>query len=542
MNKITDLPFNVTLFDPSDQRLGLMRPTTVVDIYDGQTTNFHEDGLYSLLTFGDSQSGLRDQRFSYINLNTEIFHPFIFRQILRIKGFYRDIISGKKHAIWNDKIKDFEPSNEVEGETGYGFFYKHYAQLKFVPTDSSERKLRIDMLEKFKARSFIKRHLVLPAGLRDIEINDAGRPVEDPVNEIYRKIIAFSRSLEGAGAHLNNPIYDRARYNLQLAAEEVFDYFFKLLTGKRGFIQKKYASRRVFDGTRNVITSLDTSSVSLNDERQVKVVDTQFGLFQTIRGTLPQTVNRLRTGFLESVISEGSREANLVNPDTLKAEVVQLTPLSQDRWGTVEGLKKSIANFSYAGLRHKPVRIEGRYIGLVYRTDKVVKFFNGIEELPEGLDKNDVHPITWGELFYHSIQRDVGNIYAVVTRYPVTGAGSTYVTRAYVKTTVTGLRLKGLGSDWGESEEEYLEWPDVDNALDWVDSMSPATSRLKLLGADFDGDTMSATFVFSEEAAAECALYLNSKEALLGPDGSIYSGMVTDMCEWVLLNLSAKVD
>ena len=486
MDKITDLPFNVTLFDPSDDRLSRIRPTRVVDIYDGQTNNFHEDGLYSLLTYGDVQGGQRDSRFSYIELNTEVFHPFLFRQILRIKGFYKEILSGKKYATWNAKEGDFVASNALDGETGFGFFYKHYPSIKFQPTGSSERQLRIDLLKKFMGRHYLKRHLVIPAGLRDIEINDAGRAVETEINELYRKIIAISRTLSAGANDINDPLNDRGRYNLQVACDEIFELIYKMVTGKRGFIQKKFASRNVVDGTRNVITGLDSSSASLNDPRQVTANHTMFGLFQTMRGVLPVTVNRVKNGFLSEVLSEGAREANLVNPDTLEAEQVVLSTASQDKWNTIEGIKKLIYNFSYDGLRHKNILIEGRYIGLVYQDDTVFKFFHDIRELPENFSKDNVRPITWGEFFYQAIYRSIDKFTACVTRYPVTGAGSTYACYPYVKTTVAGLKLKELNNLWEEDEGDTgcLEYPDAVNKLPWVDSMCPATSRIKLLGGD----------------------------------------------------------
>lgn len=541
MSTVTELPFNITLFNPTDERLQRIRPTRVVDIYDGQTKNFHEDGLYSLYTFGDPQSRERDTRFSYIELHTEIFHPLVFRHILRLKSFYGDILSGKKYARFDTKLKDFEPADESTGETGYGFFYRHFMDLRFIRNESSERQLRIDFIEKFRGRHFLKRHLIIPAGLRELEISESGRPVEDEINEAYRRILAIARALPATGGDINDSVYDRPRLNLQRAAEEVFEILYRLLSGKKGFIQGKYASRRVFDGTRNVITSLDAGSDHLNDPRQVGAMSTQFGLFQVMRGVLPLTVHRLKTGFLATILEEGSRTARLVDPKTLRSIHVELSSQSQDRWTTIEGLKKNIAFFASPSLRLKPIRIEGKYLGLVYDDGNSYRFFHDLDELPDTLDRKKVRALTWGELYYHSLWQDFQNIYAVVTRYPVTGLGSCYISRIYVKTTVTGRKLYALNADWAvaEGQPPCPEYPTVESTMPWVDAMSPSSCRLKLLGADFDGDMMGATFVYSEEARQECDAYLSSKEALLGSDGKLFNGVITDICEWVFLNLSS---
>ena len=541
MDKITDLPFNVSLLDTNLQKLSRIRPTLSMDITEGMTERLHPDGLYSTVTFGDVQSADRDTRFSYVDMNTKIFHPFVFRQIIKMKGYYSDILSGKKFFTWNDTIKDFEPSNEVEGKTGYSFFVKHYPDINFKKTKSASRELRIDLLNKYRTNCMFRHHLIIPAGLRELTINDDGRMVEDEINDKYRKLIAISRTIQGSSSGNETPVYDNARWSLQQTAEEIFEILFKMLTGKKGFIQNKYAKRRVIDGTRNVITSLDMSSVKLNDPKQVKVTDTQFGLFETMRGILPLAVNRIRNDWLSNVFSEGQDAATLVDRKTMKPILVKLSVDDQDRWVTNEGLEKLIMGFSYEKRRHNPITINGDYIGLVYRDDKYFRFLNDIDEVPEDYNVENVHPITWGELYYHALYEDFDDIYSVVTRYPVVGMGSTYVSSIYVKTTVAGKTLTPLNSDWSIDEDRKVcyEWPDVDARLPWIDTLSPSSTRLKLLGADFDGDTCSGIFLYSEEAKKECRDFLQSKKSLLGPDGKIYHGMVGDLCEWVLWNMSA---
>ena len=540
MERITDLPFNVSLLDTDLRRLGRMRPTTSLDITEGMTDNLHPDGLYSILTFGDTSSKDRYSRFSYIDLKTTIYHPFIFRHILKMKGAYSNLLSGKQYFTWNNKTKDFDPSTEAEGSTGFNFFVKHYKELEFKKTASGSRELRIDLLNKYRNNCMLRYHLVIPAGLRDLTIKDDGRMTEDEINDKYKKLIAISRTIQAVGGSAESSVYDAARWSLQQTAEEIFEILFRIVTGKKGFIQNKYAKRRIVDGTRNVISSLDTSSARLNDPKQVKVTDTQFGLFEVMRGVLPLTIYSVRSGWLSSVFSEGSDLANLVNPKTLKVEQIKLSIEEQDRWLTTEGIERLIMGFSYEKRRYNPIIVDGMYVGLVYRKDDSVRLFNNIDDLPDDLDKNNVHPLTWGELYYHSLYTKFKDIFSVITRYPVTGMGSTYVSAIYVKTTVTGDTVRLLGEDWeiDESAPICYEWPDIINRVPWIDTLSPASSRLALLGADFDGDTCSGIFVYSEESQKECREFLESKRSLLGPDGNVYHGVIGDLCEWVLWNLS----
>ena len=42
---IRDLPFNVDIIDLKPERLATLKPVFSLDIYDGASSNFHEDGL-----------------------------------------------------------------------------------------------------------------------------------------------------------------------------------------------------------------------------------------------------------------------------------------------------------------------------------------------------------------------------------------------------------------------------------------------------------------------------------------------------------------
>ena len=60
-------PTNFTLLDPKTFPIELMSPVTVADSFEGQTTNLHEDGLYSTRIFGRVGTDERDKTESYIN-------------------------------------------------------------------------------------------------------------------------------------------------------------------------------------------------------------------------------------------------------------------------------------------------------------------------------------------------------------------------------------------------------------------------------------------------------------------------------------------
>lgn len=535
MNSIKELPFNVKLLNADKKRTYLIKPVTSTAIYDN-SGGFDDNGLYSSSIFGDVNTPHRNKTFSYIALNTKLIHPFIYRELLKINSGYKDLIAKKKTFVWDKKEKDFIASVDESASHGYGFFMSHYNDIVFKSTASDKRQMRIDLLNKYRKESVLENHLVIPAGLRELEVKNDGREVEDEINPLYRKLLAISKSISKDEFSVNDPIYDVSRWKMQETMEEIFDVFYRMLTGKKGFIQGKFARRRVFDSTRNVISAMDISTAIMNGPKQVKSVDTIFGLFQTVRGILPLFIHLLRNDWLATVVSEGSDYANVVDPKTLKPVTIKMSAKAIENYMSLEGLEKTVMGFRYPEKRHMPVKLDGYYLGLVYKDHRVVKFFNDIDRLPESFNKDNVSPISLGELFYHCLYEKLDDIFAVVTRYPVTGEGSTYPCHAYVKTTVNTLSLKELDESWEIGDRVYSEWPKA--GMEWIDTMCPSNIRLALLGADFDGDTMSATFLMSDEAVKECKARLYSKNELIDSNGKFFHGIVTDLCQWTLLNLT----
>lgn len=539
--KNSQIPFNVSILNLTAEKLKLLRPVKSPDVHDGVTGNFNEDGLFSVLTFGRVGDELRDTRFSYIDIHLNIFHPTIYRALVQLRGLYRDIMAGTAYAIFDDKEGDFILANELTGETGYAYFLKHWKKIKYRESKSPVRTERIKMIQKYQAISTTSKILVMPAGLRDYIVDSTGRGTQDEINDVYRRILGASKVIVSADGTETSPLYDNSRRSLQQGFNDVYDHVLRMITGKKGFIQEKYGSRRIFNGTRNVISAMDTSTADLDEVNSPDYTDTILGMFQVAKGALPLTIFLLRNGWLGEVFSVGdsSTSARLIDPKTLKSELVDLPPDVRDRWITVEGLEKVIESMRIVENRHKPVMLEDRYLGLVYRgPDNTFKIFGDIGDLPEGFDRKNVAPLTLIELIYLSGYKRWNTLKTIVTRYPVTGIGSTYPSTIYTKTTMKGEVRTELGVDWNPMEDSVaLEFPSYE-PLAYVDSQVIHPSRLGGLGADFDGDTASSTIVYTQESIDEIDNLLNSREAYLDPRGGFKASCNVQTVQLVLRNMT----
>jgi len=159
--------------------------------------------------------------------------------------------------------------------------------------------------------------------------------------------------------------------------------------------------------------------------------------------------------------------------------------------------------------------------------------------LPEGWDRKNVSPITYVELIYLSGYRRWNTLKAVITRYPIADIGSTYVSDIYVRTTIVSERRRELGDNWEPLGEEYtaLEYP-LDDGAGFMDSMQVSTPRISRLGADYDGDTCSATFLYSDESLEEVNKFLNSRDAFVDPQGGFKTSTAINTVNLVLKNIT----
>lgn len=480
--------FNIDLLILNNQDLKGVRPVKVLDIFQASSRNFHQDGLFSIETFGKVGEERRNRLFSYIDMRLQVFHPVIFKALDDLKGLYTEILSGKSYAIFDSKLGDFVKDTPVNGKTGFAFFCEHFPKLKFEERPSTKREFNIKLINKYRENCMFSKLVVLPAGLRDYTIDENGKPSEDEINVMYRKILSVSSMTENVNLNSKNqsPEYmDSTRYSLQVAVNDIYKYITNLLEGKSKLILGKWASRKIFNSTRNVISSSIPTVEQLHDKRSVSSNQTIVGLYQYMRMILPVAVKALRDGFLSQVFTGPNTPAVLVNRKTWKKELVHIDPEYYDEYMTYEGLEKLMARYGQESLRHDHLTIVDHYLGLIYKgPDKTFKLFQDIDELPEHLDKKNVYPISFTELLYLSVFRDSNETPCFVTRYPITGYGSIYPSYAYLKTTVKSEVREELNDAWEPSGVFANEFPVYGSQF--FNSFSPSISHIGKLGADFD--------------------------------------------------------
>lgn len=531
-------PAKLKILPTPKDKFRLVGEVTVLDVFQNNTRDFHEAGLFSTTIFGRVGSPERLTRMGYIDIRVPIFHPRIFHHLCALKQLYKGIMSGHEYAIWDNNLKDFVKSDQMQGETGYNFFITHWKDIKFTRTSSTQRDEKIAIVKNAKDVALTDKVLVQPAGLRDLEVDEHGGIDQHEINDFYRNLIKISNTLSTI-SNLDSPIIDKARFSLQIAFNELHDYILNgLVKGKGSFMAAKFGRRKIKYGTRNVFAAVSPTVIHLDDPTNFNPDHTQVGLFQAIKATEPLMIHHLNNSYLHKIF-RGEGYAWLIDPKTLERVEVTLKPRSVDRWTTVAGLTKIINQFQNPKIRHKPVMIEGYHLGLIYKRDGKFKLVFSMDELrPDQMDDRDyITPITYAELFYTLCNRYITDLPTDITRYPIETANSIYPSYNYVMTTTKPLRMTELDEAWVPSERVTNCFPNIESDI-WIDTMGLHTTRIEGVGGDYDGDTGNNNVNMSEEAKDSVKNYLNSVKAHIDFNNNMIGSPLTDIPKRVIYNMT----
>lgn len=529
---------NLSLLLPTKETVRNLTPITVLDIFDGMSKNFHNDGLFSTTIFGRIGEERRNRTFSYINLNIPIFHPKVYETIAALKGLYEGIINGTKYAVFDEKTKDFIESDIASGETGFSFFVSKLDKLKPEERDSPKRDFYIKLFNLYKNNMLFEYLPVMPAGLRDYVVDENGKPSEDEINKLYRTVLSISNMMGAVTVKGNEHFLDKTRYNLQKSVNEIYEYIRVMLDGKSKFILGKWAARKLYHSTRNVLSSVIPKPKSFRDNKIIGPNHTTVGIYQFLRAALPWAINRVKGGYSSSVFTGPNTPAILVNRKTLKKEMVYIDPIYYDKWMTFAGLEKTFSEMGQESLLNKPIVISDHYFGLLYNNpeDETFRFLNSIDEAPPEINLNYIKPITYAELFYLSVYKEAYNLPCFMNRYPVSGYGGIYPSMVYLMSTVNSVKRTELDEFWKPTNDVAREFPITGERF--FNTLAPSIPHIQALAADFDGDTGSFIILYSDEAIEEVKKTLNSKNYYMDITGRMVFSYDTHVIGLVLKSMT----
>ena len=492
-------PLNISLLILTPDILRRMGQVKSKDVYEQNSTVFKKDGLFSTEIFGPVGSKERLKRFGYIDLGLEVFHPRIYKELSSLSTLYKGILEGTKYAKFDPKLKDFVETDRLEGSTGYNLFFKYYDQIDFKTTDSVQRLFKILFIKKHKLQDVkISKYIVIPAGLRDYLVTESGKVLENEINNLYRKLLTVANTANQFKHETRDiELINQIRVRLQKVIISIYDYIENMLDGKSKFIQGKWTKRAIFYGTRNVITGTPTvikDAKELQDPNKELDIEATVGPLQFAKAILPKTLYLLRTKFLNDKFSVETSTANLINKKTLQREPAKITEKARSQWVTDEGLENMINKMIQSDLFMSPIIIDDKYyLMLVVDKGDTIYLINDIRQITNEEDKKYVRPLTYIELLYITLFQVADEHYAYLTRYPVTGYGSTVIVKPYLKATTKTRRVKLYLPNTTEPVSAP-EYPVFKEDVTPFYSLTVPYIYLPGLGADFDGEMLVDTY------------------------------------------------
>ena len=506
------------------------------------SSEFHTEGLFSEEIFGPVGDPQRLIQFGYIELNTTILAPIVYKNLIKISKLYQEIMGGKAYAVFDTATKDFvrvhDTNKNPNANTGYAFFMRYFPELDIPLSPSDTRKTRVEIIDKYRNVAQYKRILVMPAGLRDYSVDENGVPVQDDINKLYRTLMGYTF---GMPPNTENPVYDTIRFNIQTKAFEIYEYIENINTGKKGFLQGTYGSRRVALGTRNVITAGTYDTLTPDDPQALQHNETKVGIFQTLKGLQPIIIHYFKQIFIDTILGDGSvTKIPLTDPKTYKLTMTDISQKELDRFTSTEAIENWIRKFKNKDIRETPIKIDGKYLVMVYDTGKEISLFRNIDDVENVLGfkpkMNNIRPITWAESFYLTATLASEDRHIFITRYPIIGDTSTYPSKIHLVSTEPGRTVMFHDLLSNTISRQFPNYPILGNP--YIDSLIVHSGRLGGLDGDYDGDTVSANFVMSKEANDEVRNYLGRLSSYIDVTKSFVTGGKTDIIELMIANLT----
>ena len=481
-------------------------------------------GLLSNEIFGITKEE-RSNIFGYIDLSEYFMHPLIYKLWSRMDSNIRECVHGTSKFII-DSSGYLVKSDD--GETGIKFIKKNIDKIKIKSSESSKRDTKIKFIYNNKNKIFVRKYLVIPAFYRDVNSSSKNTKKVGEVNKLYQSLILGVRSIKESneyGFDLSNANCGR----IQETLVSIYDWFSgnsntsieggSGMSKKKGILQYSVLSKTTDYSSRLVLTAPNLS-VEYADDIACDLDYCMIPLSTAITIFKPFVLFHVKR-FFENLFNEASLFP-YNNEKTNKIEFGELDnpfiEFSDER--IEEELKRYIYGYSN---RLIPIKIPfkdkslNKYLSFKGFNSSVYANTNTSDNIIDDKINNTKDKtiigrrMTWMDVFYIAATKAVENRHVLITRYPIDTCYNQVPLKPIISTTYTTNPI------W-YNNTFYKYYPNIkdsdigtDTSDKFIDTMIMSNLIIKIMGGDYDGDTVSVKGVWSVEANDELDKYLKSK-------------------------------
>ena len=452
---------------------------------------FNPEGLFSEEIFGQT-SEEQKYRCGYIKLPVHVFNPSVAKTIIaRSGGIIRKMAYGETKC----SLKNGVLIPDKEGQyCGLKDLYDIWEQIDIRKTLNTRSNDNIDILTKSPKRLlFNDKVLVLPPAFRPIGMRN-GRRTKNELNSLYTHLIG----LKSVTAHTTSNVY-QIYAKFQDGVMNIYTYIHDYVGSKNGFFQKHLLAKTTTFTARNVISAprYNTGNPAVGIFRTGYPLHTCATLFR------PIVSFQMKQFFTYSNIQDIH-----VNPEEVKSNLIQNI---YDN--------KMIEDLLTIYMENPGSRFRIMYLD--EENTKPIQF----EYLDVQKNQTVTRPLTLTDVIYmccKSAIEDAGRMVYTV-RYPIGDYLGAFFTKVHVLSTLETTKIQFKGRNYDYYPIIDLEKPHNRVATSFIETVNMSNSRLKALGADYDGDTIKSVGLWSDEANKKAEELMYSKVYNIKAEGdSVY--------------------
>ena len=485
------------------------------------------DGLLSNEIFGITMYD-RMNTCAYIDLGEWFINPELYKTWSKLDKKIIACVFETQRFIINDNGALQEDPN---GDTGIAFLKKNFPRINIARTASIKRDINVDFINACKNNpgAFMRKQIVIPAALRDVDTSKGGRVSLGTINSLYRNLILAAKALKESSDY-GLDMAGTTRGRIQDLIVKIFDYFGNgttingeetgaVVPGKLGVLRRSVMSKTTDYASRSVITAPD-----LRVERQEDLQSTldycAVPLAHVLSNFTPYIIFAAKRHF-DNWFSgnKGIPTGSLPGKDNKDTDPF-IYPKNYQMQFSEERIAKEINRFceGYSN-RFIPISVEitdGKTKNILFKGYNVTK-----EEYEKNAGNMPVmeRAFTWCDLFYICATDVVQDKHIIVVRYPIDSIYNQAPMRIHVSSTIKTEPMVVDGIAY--SNYPYIRQNDIgtNTSNKFVDSLRVCNLFLDGFGGDYDGDTTTNKGIYSVEANAELERVMNSNYSYIDLGG-----------------------